>query len=387
MQIEYTDRQRGLRSEVRDWLATHVPREPLASFDSPEGFQQHRQWEATLHSGRWSCVTWPEEMGGRGLDLIDWLIFEEEYWAAGSPGRVNQNGVFLLGPALMDFGSAAQQRRFLPRIASGEDIWAQGWSEPDAGSDMAAIRCTAARQGDHYVLNGRKSWVARAVWADWMFGLFRSEPDSLRHNGLSVMLVPLDAPGVTVQPIRQLNGLPGMADVFFDQVRVPVDQRLGAEGEGWHISRAISSFERGLMLRSPARFQETARALVELYRRHQRSADADPAIRDAVLDCWMQARAYALATYRTASRLMSGAPPGPDASANKIFWSEMDLRLHETALRILGDQAELLPGAPDATDAGRWLEGFLFAQAGPIYSGTNEIQRNIVAERLLGMPR
>lgn len=387
MQIEYTDRQRGLRSEVRDWLAMHVPREPLASFDSPEGFRQHRRWEATLHTGRWSCVTWPEEMGGRGLDLIDWLIFEEEYWAAGSPGRVNQNGVFLLGPAIMDFGSAAQQRRFLPRIASGEDIWAQGWSEPDAGSDMAAIRCTAAREGDHYVLNGQKSWVARAVWADWMFGLFRSEPDSLRHNGLSVVLVPLDLPGVTVQPIRQLNGLPGMADVFFDHVRVPVDQRLGAEGEGWHISRAISSFERGLMLRSPARFQETARALVELYRRHRDSADADPTIRDAVLDCWMQARAYALATYRTASRLMSGAPLGPDASANKIFWSELDLRLHETALRILGDQAELLPGAPDAADAGRWLEGFLFAQAGPIYAGTNEIQRNIVAERLLCMPR
>jgi alkylation response protein AidB-like acyl-CoA dehydrogenase len=387
MRLEYTDTQRRFRQEVRDWLAAHAPREPLASFDTELGFEQHRQWERTLHAGRWSSVTWPEEFGGRGCDLIEWLIFEEEYWAAGAPSRVNQNGVFLLGPTLMDYGSEAHKRRFLPRIASGEDIWAQGWSEPAAGSDMAAIRCQAQRVGDHYIINGSKTWSARAVWADWLFGLFRSDLDAQRHHGMSFILLPLDLPGISVQPIRQLNGLAGFAEIRFDNVRVPVENRLGEEGAGWSVAMATAGFERGLMLRSPARFQETARALVELYMTHREAADADPAIRDAVLGCWMQARAYALATYRTASRLVGGAPIGADASTNKIFWSELDLRLHETALRILGERAELLAQAPDAGDVGRWLEGFLFAQAGTIYAGTNEIQRNIVAERLLGMPR
>jgi alkylation response protein AidB-like acyl-CoA dehydrogenase len=384
MHLGYTDGQRALRKEIREWLAAHLPSRPLASYDTEEGFEQHRAWERTLHGDRWSCPTWPRALGGRGCDLIDWLIFEEEYWAAGSPGRVNQNGVVALGPVLMEFGSEEQKRRFLPRIASGEDIWAQGWSEPGAGSDMSAIRSTAEREGDGYVLNGRKSWVARAVWADWLFGLFRTEIGSQRHIGLSVMLVPLDAPGVTVQPIRQLNGLTGLADVVFEQVRIPADQRLGAEGAGWHVSNAISGFERGLMLRSPARFQETARALVDLFRQH---GGGDAALGDAVVECWMQARAYALTTYRTASRLMKGVPIGADSSANKIYWSELDLRMHEIALRILGDRAELLPGEADAGRADSWLEGFLFAQAGPIYAGTNEIQRNVVAERLLGMPR
>lgn len=387
MHLGFTDRQRELRSAARDWLAAHVPQQPLASFDTRHGFDQHRDWERTLHRGRWSCLTWPEELGGRGADLIDWLIFEEEYWAAGAPGRVNQNGVSLLGPTMMRFGTEAQQRRFLPRIASGDDIWAQGWSEPGAGCDMSAIECSARRDGDHYVLDGCKSWVARAAWADWMFALVRSEPGSQRHIGLSVMLVPLGLRGVTVRPLRQLDGRTGMADVQFDGVRIPLEQRLGTEGAGWQISTAISGFERGLMLRSPARFQEGARALVDLYRRHRDSADADPSIRDAVVEGWMRSRAYALAAYRTASRIAGDASIGADASASKIYWSELDLHLHETALRVLGERAELLPGAPDAGDAGRWLDGFLFAQAGPIYSGTNEIQRNIVAERVLGMPR
>ena len=385
MRLEYTERQKALRAEIRAWLHEHVPRAPLQSFDTAEGFEQHRQWEAKLFSGRWSAVTWPREMGGRGCDLIEWLIFEEEYWAAQAPLRVNQNGVFLLAPTLMEFGTEAQKARFLPRMAAGEDIWAQGWSEPGAGSDLAAIRCKAERRGDHYVLNGQKTWSTRAVWADWLFGLFRSDPASQRHHGLTFLLLPLKGvKGITIRPIRQLNGLTGFAEIFFDEVRVPVENRLGEEGAGWSIAMATAGFERGLMLRSPARFQQTARLLVELYRRHQKDADADPALRDAVIRSWMDAEAYALATYSTASRLARGGQIGAEASTNKIVWSELDLLMHETAMRILGARGELM----DAAGAGySWLDGFLFAQAGPIYAGTNEIQRNIIAERMLGLPR
>ena len=387
MALAFSSAQKAFRREVREWLAANVPAEPLASFDTAQGFQQHREWEARLNTGRWGMVTWPEELGGRGCDLIEWLIFEEEYWRAGAPLRVNQNGIFLLGPTLMEYGTAEQKKRFLPRMATGEEVWCQGWSEPGAGSDMAAIRARAERQGDHYVINGQKTWSTRAVWADWCFGMFRTDPASERHHGLTFILVPLNLEGITVRPIPQLDGLPGFAEIFFDNVEVPVDCRLGDEGKGWKVAMATAGFERGLMLRSPARFQQTAARLVHLYKANRASADRDPTVRDAVIRAWMDAEAYCLTTYQTASRLNAGGKIGEESSTNKIFWSELDQRMHETALSILGARAELLPHAPDAGAVGNWLDGFLFSQSGSIYAGTNEIQRNIIAQRMLGMPR
>ena len=387
MDLSYSQKQQDFRAEVRQWLAEHVPAQPLQTFDTAEGFAQHREWEATLNSGRFGMVTWPEALGGRGCDLIEWLIFEEEYYRAGAPLRVNQNGIFLLGPTLMEYGTEAQKARFLPRMATGEDVWAQGWSEPNAGSDMAAIRARAERKGDKYVINGQKIWSTRAVWADWVFGMFRTDPDSQRHRGLPFILVPLDSPGVTVRPIPQLDGLPGFAEIFFDDVEVSEDCRLGDEGAGWSVAMATAGFERGLMLRSPARFQETAKRLVELYRENQASADRDPAIREAVMQAYLDAESYCLSTYQTACRLSQGGKIGAESSTNKIFWSELDQSMHATAMSILGARAELWPHAPDAAGVGSWLDGWLFSQSGPIYAGTNEIQRNIIAERMLGMPR
>ena len=387
MDLTHTPQQQEFREQVRAWLAANVPAEPLPSFDTQEGFDAHRAWEARLAEQGYSAVTWPKELGGLGADLFEWLIFEEEYWRAGAPGRVNQNGIFLLAPTLMEYGTAEQKQRWLPPMATAEHTWAQGWSEPNAGSDMATIRSTARREGDEYVINGQKIWSTRAVYADWLFGLFRSEPGSSRHHGLSFVLLPLDAPGITIRPIRQLNGLTGFAEIFFDDVRVPVDNLLGGEGEGWRIAMATAGFERGLMLRSPARFQKTAADLMALYQANRQRCDGDPAIRDAVLKAWMDAEAYTLSTYRTASRLAKGAKIGAEASTNKIFWSELDVQMHETAMSILGARAELMPQAPQAGDLGHWLDGFLFSLAGPIYAGTNEIQRNIIAERMLGLPR
>ena len=387
MELAYTDEQQAFRAEVRSWLAANVPAQPLQSFDTEEGFKAHRQWEATLNSGRWGMVTWPEALGGRGCDLIEWLIFEEEYYRAQAPLRVNQNGIFLLGPTLMEYGTEEQKARILPPMATGEEVWAQGWSEPNAGSDMAAIRATARLEGDKYVVNGQKIWSTRAVWADWCFGMFRTDPESERHRGLTFILVPLDSPGITVRPIPQLDGLPGFAEIFFDDVEVAVENRLGDEGAGWSVAMATAGFERGLMLRSPARFQETARRLVELYTANRESADRDPAVKDAVLRAYLDAESYCLATYQTACRLNKGGKIGAESSTNKIFWSELDQNMHATAMSILGARAELLSHAPDASGVGKWLDGWMFSMSGPIYAGTNEVQRNIIAERMLGMPR
>jgi alkylation response protein AidB-like acyl-CoA dehydrogenase len=385
MDLTYSERENAFRAEARAWLEANVPRAPLASFDTAEGARAHREWEKRLDAGGWAMVPWPKEYGGRGANLLEWLVFEEEYYRARAPKRINQNGIFLLGPTIMEHGTKAQKARFLPKIASSEEVWAQGWSEPNAGSDMAAITTTALRDGDHYVIQGQKTWASRGAFADWLFGLFRTDPKSERHHGLTFVLVPLDTPGITVRPIAQLDGETGFAEVFFDGARVPVEHRLGPEGEGWNVAMATAGFERGLMLRSPARFQDVAARLVALLR--ENDAGVTDSVRDDVVRCWMGAEAYALETYRTVSRLLAGGKIGAEASLNKIFWSELDIRMHELALQILGDRGELLPEAPAARGVGTWLDSYLFALSGPIYAGTNEIQRNIVAERILGMPR
>ncbi len=385
MNLEYTPEQRAFRQEVRGWMEANVPKAPLPSFDlTPEGFEAHRDWERKLNEGRWGMVTWPEELGGRGLDLIRWLIFEEEYYRAGAPTRVNQNGIFLLGPTMMEFGTQDQKARFLPRMAAGDDVWAQAWSEPGAGSDLAGVRSTATRDGDHYVLNGQKIWSTRAVFADWAFGLFR-EPGSERHKGMSLVLFPLDAPGVTRRSIARMDGELVFAEVFLDNVRVPVADRLGDEGQGWHVCMATAGFERGLMLRSPARYQATVSKLIALYEREKDNLPAS--FGERLARHWMDAEAYALTIYSMASRLAAGGTIGPEASTNKIFWSELDIAIYQTALDMLGDRAELAASAPAGVADLGWLDGYIFALAGPIYAGSNEIQRNIIAERMLGMPR
>ncbi|MDP3675612.1 MAG: acyl-CoA dehydrogenase family protein [Novosphingobium sp.] len=383
MVLAYTPEQQAFRAEIRGWMEAHVPTEPLVTLECREGFDQHVAWERELAAGNWGMVTWPTEYGGRGLDLIEWLIFEEEYFRAGGPNRANQNGIFLLGPTIMEFGCDEQKARFLAPMARGEVIWAQAWSEPGAGSDMAAISSKAIRDGDHYVLSGQKTWSSRAAFADWGFGIFRTNPDSKRHKGLTFILFDLNTPGITRRPIRQLHGDTGFAELFFDEVRVPVENRLAGEGEGWNVAMATAGFERGLMLRSPGRFQATAKRLVELYRQHE--AQASPSAREAVLQAWGAAQAYAYNTYGVASKIMAGGKIGAEASLNKIFWSELDRAMNRTAMQLLGAAAELRRFADGRVN--QWLEGYIFSLSGLIYAGSNEVQRNIVAERLLGLPR
>jgi len=370
----------GLRAEARDWLAAHVPAEPLPSVDTAEGFERHREWERELAAARLAVVSWPAQYGGRDASLLDWLAFEEEYYAAGAPVRVGQNGLFLLAPTLFAHATQAQRDRLLPPMARADEIWAQAWSEPEAGSDLAAIRSRATPTDGGWLLSGAKTWSSRAAFADRAFGLFRTgsvSPGGRPHEGLTYLLFGLRDPGVTVRPIRQLGGETGFAEIFLDDVFVPDANVVGAPGAGWRIAMSTAGHERGLSLRSPGRFLAAAARLVELW---QRAGDpTDTAIAHRVADAWIGARAYQLHTTAAAARLADGGTLGAEASMGKVFWSELDLALHETALDLLGPQAEVR--------GERWLDGYLFALAGPIYAGTNEIQRTVIAERVLGLPR
>ncbi|MGH9209520.1 MAG: acyl-CoA dehydrogenase family protein [Acidimicrobiales bacterium] len=421
MDLRWTERENAFRAEARSWLVEHLAAwhdrhggaDAVRSGDTRVGFAQHLDWERDLHAGGWAAVSWPERYGGRGASLWEWLILEEEYYRAGCPPRVTQNGIFLLAPTVFEFGSQPQQDHVLPRMAAAEDLWCQGWSEPNAGSDLAGIRALAVRTDGGWVLNGQKTWTTRGAFCTHLFGLFRTDPEAERHRGLSYLLVPLTGPGVTVRGFGRLDGDEGFAEVFFEDAfladdAVPGGVVLGEVGQGWSVAMATTGSERGLTLRSPGRFLATAERLIELYWQRESRAGADArastavsaagagradhaeqvnartsrsnssSLRDRVVDGWMRAEAYSLFTLDTVTRLVGGATMGAESSVNKIWWSELDCDLHQIALDLLGPDAEL---------EGAWSKGWQFALSGPIYAGTNEIQRNIAAERVLGLPR
>jgi len=360
------------RDELRAWLRENVPRD-LPSMGSREGFAAHVAWEKRLYAAGWAVVSWPARYGGRDASVRDWLVFEEEYYLAGGPPRATQNGIYLLAPALFELGTEEQKERLLRPMAAAETLWAQGWSEPGAGSDLAAVRSTAVRTDGGWLLSGQKTWSTRAAFCHAMHGLFRTDPSAPRHKGLTYFLVGLDAPGVRVNGFRRLDGDDDFAEVFLDEVFVPDRDVLGEVNQGWKVAMATTGSERGLTLRSPGRYLATARRLVELYRERP-----DPRLRDQVIRAWIDAQAYQLYTEQSIDRLEAGTAMGASSSINKIAWSELDLRLHEAALALLGPEAEL---------DGAWMKGYQFALAGPIYAGTNEIQRNVIAERVLGLPK
>ena len=375
MDLTWSDEELAFQAEARAWLAANVPARPLPSGDTRAGFAAHLDWERALFEARWSAVSWPARFGGRDASLWEWLIFESEYYRAGAPQRVTQNGIFLLAPSIFEFGTQEQQQRILPRMAAAEDLWAQGWSEPGAGSDLAAITSRAVRddQGDGWQLYGQKTWTTRGAFCTHLFGLFRTDPSAARHRGLTYLLVDLQAPGVEVRGFDRLDGDEGFAEVFFDGAFVPDRDVLGEVNHGWSVAMAATGSERGLTLRSPGRFSQAAERLVELAR-----AAPGRARPGQVVQSWIEARAYELFTLQQVTAIVAGDSVGARASLNKLYWSELDVRLHETAMDVLGEYAEA---------DGPWSRGFLFSLAGPIYAGTNEIQRNIVAERLLGLPR
>jgi alkylation response protein AidB-like acyl-CoA dehydrogenase len=377
MDLTWSAEDEAFRAEAREWLEANVPR-GLPSGDTREGFAAHLEWERLLFDNRWAVVSWPAEYGGRDASLWQWLLFEEEYYRAGGPQRVTQNGIFLLAPTIFEFGTPSQQDRILPRMAAAQDLWCQGWSEPNAGSDLAGITSRAMRVDGGWLLNGQKTWTTRGAFCTHLFGLFRSDPTSERHKGLTYLLVPLATPGVTVRGFGRLDGDEGFAEVFFDDAFVSDQDEpvLGRVDEGWSVAMATTGSERGLTLRSPGRFLAAVARLVELYRS---SGSQDARLRDRIIDCWQRAEAYQLFTLGAVTQLSaSRGAMGAESSINKIWWSELDVELHECALDVLGADAQV---------DGPWSKGYQFSLSGPIYAGTNEIQRNIAAERVLGLPR
>jgi len=385
MDLSFTESEDAFRDECCTWLEANVPREPLPSGDTKEGFALHLEWERALFDAGWAAVSWPKKYGGREATLYEWLIFEEEYYRAGAPSRVTQNGIFLLAPTLFEFGTEDQKERILRPMARGDVTWAQAWSEPNAGSDLASLKSTARRVDGGWRLSGQKTWSTRAVFCDMAYGLFRTDPTQTRHRGLTYFMFPLRAEGATVRGVDRLDGDEGFAEIFLEDVFVPDADVIGGIHEGWKVAMATTSSERGLSLRSPGRFMATAARLIELYHRYRHHSD--PLLRERVIRAWMDAQAYRWFTFQTVTRMMQGDSVGSDSSINKVFWSEMDVRTHETALALIGDALELDEGSAGAVDGGQWMKGFQFALAGPIYAGTNEIQRNIIAERVLGLPR
>jgi alkylation response protein AidB-like acyl-CoA dehydrogenase len=374
MDLTYDEATRDFQAEVRDFLEANRAHFPTKSYDTAEGFAQHRIWDAVLFDAGLSVIAWPKKYGGRDATLLQWIAYEEEYFRAGAPGRASANGTSMLAPTLFAHGTEEQLDRVLPKMASGEEIWAQAWSEPESGSDLASLRSTATKVDGGWNLNGQKIWSSRAPFGDRAFGLFRSDPSAQRHKGLTYFMFDLDADGVTVRPIAQLGGDTGFGEIFLDDVFVPDADVIGGVNDGWRAAMSTSSNERGMSLRSPARFLAPAERLVsEWVARGRQEAHAD-----RVADAWIKAQAYRLHTFGTVTRLADGGELGAESSITKVFWSDLDVALHQTALDLRG---------PDAEVVDEWTEGLLFALGGPIYAGTNEIQRNIIAERLLGLPR
>ena len=376
------------RGRVAEWLAANVPAE-LRGAGGPgrehEAFAERLAWNRRLAAAGWTCLGWPAAHGGHDATLRQQMIFYEEYARSRAPARVAVVGEELLGPTLIAFGTPEQRRRFLPPIAAVEELWCQGYSEPGAGSDLAAVATTAVPDGGQWVITGQKVWTSLAHVADWCFVLARTEPGSRRSAGLSYLLVPMRQPGVTVRPIRQLTGTSEFNEVFFDGARTELGHVVGAPGDGWRIAKATLEFERGVgMLGQQVGFRRELEELVELARRTE--AGDDPLIRDRLARAWVGLeviRAYALDT------LGESAGTGAEASVLKVLWSRWHQALGELAMDVRG--AASMAGAPmagtDDGDLDAWQRLFLFGRAETIYGGSDEIQRNIIATRALGLPR
>src|SRR6201993_5035649 len=317
MDLDFDDDTCAFQQEVREFLAANRTSFPTKSYDTAEGFEQHRRWDKVLYDAGLSVIAWPKKYGGRDATLLQWVVFEEEYFRAGAPGRASANGTSMLAPTLFAHGTEEQLDRILPKMASGEEIWAQAWSEPESGSDLASLRSTATCTEGGWLLNGQKIWSSRAPFGDRAFGLFRSDSQAERHRGLTYFMFNLHADGITVRPIAQLGGDTGFGEIFLDDVFVPDEDVIGQPHDGWRAAMSTSSNERGMSLRSPARVLAAAERLVDLWK-----SQPDNTFADQVADAWTKAQAYRLHTFGTVTRLADGGELGAGAAGTKGFWAD-----------------------------------------------------------------
>jgi len=391
MDFDFSEQEEALRKQVRGWLEANVPdelrgRSFTATRADREEVRRLRAWQKRMYEAGFVGLDWPPEFGGRGASVLEQIILYEEMARAESPQFVNRGALSMLGPTLMAHGAPAQQTRFLPGILTADELWCQGFSEPNAGSDLANLQTRAVREGDHFVVNGQKVWTSMAHVADWCFALVRTNPGAPRHRGITFLLIDMTTPGITVRPLRQITGEAEFNEVFFDNVRVPVGNVVGRVDEGWGVAITTLAYERDLLtfIRHISLRSALGR-LIALARRSGRASE--PVVRQRIAALAIGEQCLRLNGYRSLTKILRGGAPGPEGSTAKLFWSHLDEEVAETASEILGPYSQLLEGAEWAPDEGQWAFYALLARASGIRAGTSEILRNILGERVLGLPK
>ncbi len=390
MDLSFSAAEEAFRTELRAWLAANQPRQMPESERLADEVAFLIEWQRRLATGRWVGVHWPRECGGRGASVIENYIFQEEMARAQAPEIINRIGVNLVGPTLIHHGTAAQQEQYLPKILTAAEIWCQLFSEPNAGSDLTALRCKAERDGDDFIVNGQKVWTSYAQFARWGILLARTDASAPKAKGISFFIVDMQSPGITIRPLRQMTGSEEFNEVFLESVRIPATNLVGELNRGWEIAQTTLAHERGTSARQLVVHRILLDELIALAR--SRSLDgcraaASPPLRQRLAQTVIEVELVKLHNWRTLTNLLRHGKPGPESSLVKLFWSEMSQRLHDTAMDILGVHGVLMHGDARAVAHGRWPRSYLYYRAGTIFAGTSEIQRNIIAERVLGLPR
>ena len=391
-----TPDQEAFRERVRAWLKINVPADwqrKVGSSDvpRPEAYEFLRRWQRTLYDAGFIGLTWPKEAGGQGLTFMEELVLHEEMALVKAPPILNILGVGMAGPTIVAYGTPAQQRRYPAKILSCEEIWCQGYSEPNSGSDLAALQTRAVKDGEYYVINGQKVWTSLAHIADWMMLLARTDPDAPKHKGITYFLLDMKSPGVTVKPLKQITGDPEFNEVFFDNVRVHESQVLGEVNGGWGVGLTTLMYERlALGFGLQVRLRITLESLIDLARKAEKNGRVvtkDPVMRQKLAQLWIDTESLKYTGARAITKLLKGEMPGPEASAGKMVWVETHQKLQELAMEIEGPYSQLMKGSEWALDGGSWQYTFLRSRANSIEGGTTEIQKNIIGERVLGLPK
>lgn len=396
MDFSYSPQEETFRADLRAWLADALPKGWGETVFEPEDEDERAMfrlaWEKKLHAGGWSGINWPVEYGGRGATLVERAIFAEEMARVGAPEGLNIIGHNLAGSTILRHGTEAQKQYFLPRILSSEDVWCQGFSEPNAGSDLASVRTRAERRGDTFIVNGQKIWTSFAQYSQWCFALVRTDPDAPKHKGLSFLLIDMKSPGISIRPLRQISGECEFNETFFDDVEVPVDNIVGDINDGWRIAMTTLAYERGPedALGRQIRFSQELDKLIDTVAATPRGDTMlidDPIVRQKLARSVTEVEIMRLNAVRTFSKYLNGDDRGPDASVIKLYWSHAAQNMYEAAMDILGPTAPIAAPDPLSAGGGRFQLSYLQSKAFTIYSGSSEIQRNIIGERMLGLPR
>jgi alkylation response protein AidB-like acyl-CoA dehydrogenase len=393
MDFKFSEEDEKFRHDFRSWLEQNLPRDWRGDneldADSKSEFERRREWHRKLYDAGWMCINWPKEYGGRGATLLQQLIYGQELDRAKAPPVVNFQGIARVGPTLMQWGTPEQKKRYIPRIPSAEEIWCQGLSEPNHGSDLAAVETRAVDMGDYFVVNGSKVWTSNAHHADFSTLLCRTDPELPKHKGLSYLLVDMKTPGVTVRPLQQITGERGFNQVFYDDVRVPKTNLVGNKNQGWMVAMTNMMFERTIHGGRTDMMVEV-RQLAKLAKTVQRSGHPawdEEYVRQAIMRFACEAKALKYTSYRQLTRQLKGLQPGPEGSVMKLGTTDLNLRIQSFAMELLGPYSVLEYNAESAIDRGKWSHRMLAARRGTIAAGTNEIQHNIIGERVLGLPK